>query len=145
MATHSSILAWKILWTEKAGGLLHGIAKTWTWLSMHACTYTCASFNPGLWWDPVLLHSGNRQVEAWTAIFLGQGPSNLNAWSPVESLPAPSKSLTAGALSTVQYGAVVPRIPSASKTFIYQFIHAFIQREDFIGEVSLELVFEKEK
>ena len=86
---------------------------------------------------------GRLRVEP--AIFLGQGPSNLNVWSPVESLPAPSKSLTAGALSTVQYGAVVPRIPSASKTFIYQSIHAFIQREDFTGEVSLELVFEKEK
>ena len=29
MATHSSILAWKIPWTEKAGGLhtVHGVTK----------------------------------------------------------------------------------------------------------------------
>lgn len=60
---------------------------------------------------------GRLRVEP--ATFLGQGPSNLNGWSPAESLPAPSKSLTAGALSTVQYGAVVPRSPSASKTFIH--------------------------
>ena len=32
MATHSSILAWKILWTEDPGKLytVHGVAKSWT-------------------------------------------------------------------------------------------------------------------
>ena len=29
MATHCSILAWKILWREKPGGL-HGVTKSWT-------------------------------------------------------------------------------------------------------------------
>ena len=35
MATHSSTLAWKILWTEEPGGLqsIHGVAKSQTWLS----------------------------------------------------------------------------------------------------------------
>ena len=33
MATHSSILAWKIPWTEEPGRLHHGIAKSWTRLS----------------------------------------------------------------------------------------------------------------
>ena len=34
MATHSSILAWRIPWTEEPGGAtLHGVAKNWTWLS----------------------------------------------------------------------------------------------------------------
>ena len=32
MATHSSILAWRILWTEEPGGL-HGVTKNWTRLS----------------------------------------------------------------------------------------------------------------
>ena len=27
MATHSSILVWRIPWTEKSGGLVHGVAK----------------------------------------------------------------------------------------------------------------------
>ena len=27
MATHSSILAWKIPWTEEPGGLVHGITR----------------------------------------------------------------------------------------------------------------------
>ena len=27
MATHSSILNWKILWTEESGGLVHGVTK----------------------------------------------------------------------------------------------------------------------
>ena len=31
MATHSSALAWRIPWTEEAGGLQsHGVAKSWT-------------------------------------------------------------------------------------------------------------------
>ena len=34
MATHSSILAWKIPWTEEPGRLqYHGVAKSWTGLS----------------------------------------------------------------------------------------------------------------
>ena len=27
MATHSSILAWEIPWTEEPGGLFHGVTK----------------------------------------------------------------------------------------------------------------------
>ena len=33
MATHSSILAWKIPWTEEPGLVLHGVAKSQTRLS----------------------------------------------------------------------------------------------------------------
>ena len=34
MATHSSILAWRIPWTEEPGGLhtVHEVAKSWTQL-----------------------------------------------------------------------------------------------------------------
>ena len=32
MAIHSSILAWRIPWTEEPGGL-HNVAKSWTQLS----------------------------------------------------------------------------------------------------------------
>ena len=28
MATHSSILAWRIPWTEEPGGIVHGIAES---------------------------------------------------------------------------------------------------------------------
>ena len=34
MATHSSILAWRIPWTEKPGGLVHGVATSWTGLTL---------------------------------------------------------------------------------------------------------------
>ena len=31
MATHSSILAWRITWTEEPGGAtVHGVTKSWT-------------------------------------------------------------------------------------------------------------------
>ena len=34
MATHSSILAWRVPWTEESGGLtVHGVTKSWTQLS----------------------------------------------------------------------------------------------------------------
>ena len=38
MATHSSLLAWSIPWTEELGGAtVHGITKSWTLLiSKHA-------------------------------------------------------------------------------------------------------------
>ena len=34
MTTHSSILAWKITWTEEPGGL-HGVAKSQTQMNMY--------------------------------------------------------------------------------------------------------------
>ena len=41
MATHSSILTWRIPWTEKPGGLtVHSVTQSWTQLkqlSMHTC------------------------------------------------------------------------------------------------------------
>ena len=33
MATHSSILAWRIPWTEEPGRLVHGVAKSQTRVS----------------------------------------------------------------------------------------------------------------
>ena len=34
MATHSSILAWKIAWIEEPGGaIVHGVTKSWTRLN----------------------------------------------------------------------------------------------------------------
>ena len=41
MATHSSVLAWSILWTEEPGGLqsVHGVAKSQTRLSDFTFTF----------------------------------------------------------------------------------------------------------
>ena len=33
IATHSSILTWRIPWTEKSGGTVHRVNKNWMWLS----------------------------------------------------------------------------------------------------------------
>ena len=40
MAAHSSILAWRIPWTEEPGGLVHGVAKSQAWLSNWSGTHT---------------------------------------------------------------------------------------------------------
>ena len=39
MATHSSTLAWEILWTEEPGSLVHGVVKCRTWLSEFTFTF----------------------------------------------------------------------------------------------------------
>ena len=33
IATHSSIIAWRIPWTEEPGGLQSMVSQSWTWLS----------------------------------------------------------------------------------------------------------------
>ena len=44
MAIHSSILAWKIPWTEEPGRLVHGVAKSQTRLNNF--TFTFKTLNP---------------------------------------------------------------------------------------------------
>ena len=46
MATHSSILAWEISWTEEPGGLKSMGSQSWTQLSTHAYTQVQGSSPP---------------------------------------------------------------------------------------------------
>ena len=83
MATHSSILAWEISWTEEPGGIQSmGWQKSWTWLShwtttSKACCYKSwcvqtsdafCSFHLGLWAEmllkvlSVLMREGSKVV-----------------------------------------------------------------------------------
>ena len=53
-ATHTSILAWRIPWTEDPGRLqVHGVSKSWTRLSIHRrkslFDTNHASENSGVW------------------------------------------------------------------------------------------------
>ena len=48
MATPSSILAWRIPWTEEPGGLRSMGLQSWTQLSTHACI----SFTYIVLWKP---------------------------------------------------------------------------------------------
>ena len=41
MATHSSILAWRIPWAEEPDGTVHGVTKNGTALSEHTHTHQC--------------------------------------------------------------------------------------------------------
>ena len=47
MATHSSILAWRILWTEKPGGLqsIGSQRVGYDWSDLHARTYSHIKFS----------------------------------------------------------------------------------------------------
>ena len=39
MATHSSILAWKIPWAERMEATVHGVTKSWIGLNTHTQTH----------------------------------------------------------------------------------------------------------
>ena len=49
MATHSSILAWRIPWTEEPGGLhtVYGVTKSQTRLNDNTSTNSCSHRAPG--------------------------------------------------------------------------------------------------
>ena len=71
MATHSGILAWRILWTEGPGGLQSVGSQSQTQLKrQHACTYFNTFFfffllKPDLSW---VLHRAMWLYHAWVAI-----------------------------------------------------------------------------
>ena len=92
MATHSSIPAWRILWTEEPGGLLsvgsHRVGHDW---SDHACMHACigkGDGNPlqyswlenprdrGTWWAAVYQVAQSR-----TRLKQQQQPLTLNCWN----------------------------------------------------------------
>ena len=73
MATHSSILAWKIPWTEEPGrATVHGVANIWTRLSYFTFLYVNSQtvvviLSRDPWWNkvdcwphPVLKHGNDR-------------------------------------------------------------------------------------
>ena len=63
MASHSSILAWRILWTEEIGGLQsmgHKDSDTTEWLSTHAVSFPGFLFSTSLYqreWSVQFLYS----------------------------------------------------------------------------------------
>ena len=100
MITHSSVLAWRILWTEDPGwATIHGITKSWTWLS--ANTLLLRSSVPFIqmagvifmpccwelwWWDPgpEKLHNSSQATllgrDVQMVGFLGLEASVPNLW-----------------------------------------------------------------
>ena len=56
MATHSSVLAWRILWTEEPGGLQSMGLQSWTQLSKHVLSSSVSVCLPGL---QVILQTSN--------------------------------------------------------------------------------------
>ena len=48
MATHSSILAWRIPWTEEPGELVHGVTKSQTGVHFHFHNYQIVTLIPML-------------------------------------------------------------------------------------------------
>ena len=84
MATHSSVPAWKIPWTEEPGRLLSiGLQKSWTWLS----NFTFFLYGPrgeaglGLWvsgWEGMSDLLGEGHFRAWEV----DAPDSIRRWEP---------------------------------------------------------------
>ena len=63
MATHSSILAWRIPWTEETGGLQsNGVTKIWTQLRDWACIQTLLKDVTQGWYGDGCIHSNNYHI-----------------------------------------------------------------------------------
>ena len=77
MATHSSILAWRISWTEEPGGLQSIGSESWTWLTLHIRRASWVNVNPNVfcnhleflgwvaWWAAVYGVSQSRTRLKW--------------------------------------------------------------------------------
>ena len=62
MATHSSILAWKISRTEEPGGLhtVRGVAKSQTWLRTCTHNWEFRLLRTQVAWNEILFHLGGK-------------------------------------------------------------------------------------
>ena len=70
MATHSSILAWKIPWTEEPGGMVCGVTESWTLLrGLSAHTYLPIYVYLFVWLHRVLGMWNLRDMESLVAAF----------------------------------------------------------------------------
>ena len=75
LATHSSILAWRIPWTEEPGGLRsHLVAKSWTRLRDLACTQN-------------VRHSGNCSQKRLLFTQLAEEQNGKYRWNAHTLLP----------------------------------------------------------
>ena len=80
MATHSSILAWSIPWTEEPGGLQSmGSQKSRTWLSIDIHTVSTLMLFLLCFAPEPRVSSGRRWADGWVAL-----PSS---WWPSQRLP----------------------------------------------------------
>ena len=97
MATHSSILAWRIPWSEEPGGL-HVVAKSRTRLStLHALCFNC-SLVKGLWINKsndLKKQKLQFSLKMLGRIFMGwwQFPNTLNHLPPIQSQASHSTTL----------------------------------------------------
>ena len=120
-ATHSSILAWRILWMEEPGGLQsigsHRVGHNWSDLARtHICTYVCAQWFSHVW----------LRVTPWTAACqtpLSMESSRQEHWSrlpfpPPGELPDPGIEPVSPA-SAASFFTTEP--PAKSKLLSYRF------------------------
>ena len=77
MATNSSMFAWKISWMEETGRLVHGVAKSQTWLSDFVFTFHFHALEKEMVTNP--LHcsclENPRDWGAWWAAVCGVAQS----------------------------------------------------------------------
>ena len=94
MATHSSILAWRVLWTEEPGGLLsvgsHRVRHDWSDL---ACMHTCIGEGNGNPLQCSCLENPRDRGAWWAAVYgVTQSQTRLKQLSSSNRMYCRSKS-----------------------------------------------------
>ena len=126
MATHSSILAWKIPWTEESGGLQSMVwQKCCTWLSDWT---TALHLRQVLWL--FLPYQGEKYTSSSESVQLPQGHwwSGSSGSNPVHLTPEPKPSITVlyhPLLVEGSYGAPHGLVPSLAQVLQFLFINSF--------------------
>ena len=130
MSTHSSILAWKIPWTEEPSGLhtVHGVTKHWdNWATEHTQMLETVVWIRVSPWDLVTECLFSARVAWMCPEFTATGSSPKQCyrrnWWVKNSLPCPSSGLTQkcvwGSLCAFPSG-IMPRVPCQSSAHLMQ-------------------------
>ena len=75
MATHSSILAWRIPWTEEPGRLQSMELQSQTWLSIYVCMYIRA--NSTFMTHAIIYSVISMEMRMWSPLFLLKPDTDL--------------------------------------------------------------------
>ena len=69
VATHSSILAWRISWTEEPGGLQSMGLQSWMHLSTEHTHSACVYKTHSRWYNRVRMFKTDAVVFTWQIVF----------------------------------------------------------------------------
>ena len=121
MATHSSILAWRIVWTEEPGGLLsigsHRVGHDWSDLAAAAAAYSILGKK--------LVHSRYRENQQTEMESASRGPQSFWHQGPISwKIIFPSTRVWEGGFGMIQASYIYCVL-----YFYYYYIHSTLDHQ----------------